>query len=118
MIQTGRKHCGKGEISRYEQFLLFPQCFQKACFPEVSKSVIVQEWVKRGQKGFDKQILFGATILKIFPLSKCLITSTLTRNSNLDFNSCESEIQTTDQETKKREKIKNKSYGQKMIGKN
>ena len=22
---------GKGEIARYEQFLLFPQCFQKAC---------------------------------------------------------------------------------------
>ena len=36
---------GKGEISRYEQFLLFPQCFKKACFPEVSKGVIVWEWV-------------------------------------------------------------------------
>ena len=23
---------GKGEIARYEQFLLFPQSFQKACF--------------------------------------------------------------------------------------
>ena len=22
---------GKGEMARYEQFLLFPQCFQKAC---------------------------------------------------------------------------------------
>ena len=32
---------GKGEIARYEQFLLFPQCFQKACFP----GVIVWEWV-------------------------------------------------------------------------
>ena len=38
---------GKGEIARYEQFLLFPQCFQKACFPGVSKGVIVWEWVKR-----------------------------------------------------------------------
>ena len=28
---------GKGEIARYEQFLLFPQCFQKACFPERQK---------------------------------------------------------------------------------
>ena len=28
---------GKGEIARYEQFLLFPQCFQKACFPVESK---------------------------------------------------------------------------------
>ena len=24
---------GKGEIARYEQFLLFPQWFQKTCFP-------------------------------------------------------------------------------------
>ena len=24
---------GKGEIARYKQFLLFPLCFQKACFP-------------------------------------------------------------------------------------
>ena len=38
---------GKGEIARYEQFLLFPQCFQKACFPGASKGVIVWEWVKR-----------------------------------------------------------------------
>ena len=34
---------GKGEIARYEQFLLFPQCFQKACFQEASKGVIVWE---------------------------------------------------------------------------
>ena len=37
---------GKGEIARYEQFLLFPQCFQKACFQRASKGVIVWEWVK------------------------------------------------------------------------
>ena len=37
---------GKGEIAHYEQFLLFPQCFQKACFPGVSKGVVVWEWVK------------------------------------------------------------------------
>ena len=36
---------GKGEIARYEQFLLFPQHFQKARFPEASKGVIVWEWV-------------------------------------------------------------------------
>ena len=34
---------GKEEIARYEQFLLFPQCFQKACFPGASKGVIVWE---------------------------------------------------------------------------
>ena len=38
---------GKGEIARYEQFLLFPQCFQKACFPGVSKGVIVWGWVNK-----------------------------------------------------------------------
>ena len=37
---------GKREIARYEQFLLFPQCFQKACFLGASKGVIVWEWVK------------------------------------------------------------------------
>ena len=36
---------GKGEIVRYEQFLLFPLCFQKARFPGASKGVIVWEWV-------------------------------------------------------------------------
>ena len=41
---------GKGEIARYEQFLLFPQCFQKACFPGASKGVIVWEWVKEKVK--------------------------------------------------------------------
>ena len=29
IIRFGRKHCGKEEIARYEQFLLVPQCFQK-----------------------------------------------------------------------------------------
>ena len=37
---------GKGEIAHYEQFLRFPQCFQKACFPGASKGVIVWEWAK------------------------------------------------------------------------
>ena len=37
---------GKGEIARYEQFFLFPQCFQQACFPGTSKGVIVWEWAK------------------------------------------------------------------------
>ena len=36
---------GKGKIACYEQFLLFPQCFQKACFPGASEGVIVWEWV-------------------------------------------------------------------------
>ena len=36
---------GKREIACYKQFLLFPQCFQKAYFPGVSKGVIVWELV-------------------------------------------------------------------------
>ena len=38
---------GKEEIARYEQFLLFPQCFQKAFFPGASKGIIVWEWVNQ-----------------------------------------------------------------------
>ena len=37
---------GKGEIAPHEQFLLFPQCFHKACLPGASKGVIEWEWVK------------------------------------------------------------------------
>ena len=37
---------GKGEIARNKEFLLLPQCFQKACFPGASEGVIVWEWVK------------------------------------------------------------------------
>ena len=36
---------GKGEIAHYQQFLLFLQCFQKACFPGASKVAIVWEWI-------------------------------------------------------------------------
>ena len=33
---------GKGEIARYEQFLLFPQCFQKLSALDASKCVSVE----------------------------------------------------------------------------
>ena len=36
----------KGENAGYQHFLLFLQCFQKACFPWVSKGVFVWEWDK------------------------------------------------------------------------
>ena len=52
---------GKGEIARYKQFLLFPQCFQKACFPGASKGVVVWEWVK-GFSGWGATIREGAFI--------------------------------------------------------
>ena len=53
---------GKGENAHYEQFLLFPQCFQKACFPGASKGVIVWEWVN--SLGDDK--ILTLTKLKAF----------------------------------------------------
>ena len=44
--ENGRKLCkrventvGKGEIARYEQFLLFPQCFLKGLFPQGCQKV-------------------------------------------------------------------------------
>ena len=40
--KTGRKHWKK------EQFLLFPQCFQKTCTPDMLKPVLVWERVKVG----------------------------------------------------------------------
>ena len=46
LSKTVENTVGKGEIARYEQFLLFPQCFQEACFPEASKGVIVWERAK------------------------------------------------------------------------
>ena len=45
VIKTVENTVGKGEIACYEQFLLFPQCFQKACFPGASKGVVVWELV-------------------------------------------------------------------------
>ena len=43
---------GKGKIAHYEQFLLFPQCFQKAGFPGASQGVIVWEWVNIVTNGY------------------------------------------------------------------
>ena len=53
---------GKGEIAHYEQFLLFPQCFQKAYFPAVSEGVIVWEWVKF-PKIFQESLWKNPTVL-------------------------------------------------------
>ena len=39
---------GKGEIARYDQFLLFPQCFQKTSTADTQKPGLVWERVKRG----------------------------------------------------------------------
>ena len=44
----------KGEIAHNEQFLLYPQCFQKFFFLEVSKGVVMWEWVNP----FPNKLLF------------------------------------------------------------
>ena len=53
---------GKGELARHEQFLLFPQCFQKACFPGASKGVVLWEWVNY----LPDDKIWGSTKLKTF----------------------------------------------------
>ena len=53
----------KGEIARYEQFLLFPQCFQKACFQGASKGIIVWEWVKTPTQSLD----YSSTSVALIP---------------------------------------------------
>ena len=36
-LSLSRKHCWKRKIARYEQFLLFQQCFQKLSVVDVLK---------------------------------------------------------------------------------
>ena len=57
---------GKGEIPRYEHFLLFPQCFQKVCFPGASKGVIVWEWVKPANLTFLHLTFLNETLKRHF----------------------------------------------------
>ena len=62
---NSKKTLGKGGIAHYEQFLLFPQCFQKACFPGASKGVIVWEWVNSMELFFRKyEMVIVAEIIK------------------------------------------------------
>ena len=42
----------KGESAHYEQFLLFPQCFQKACTADTKKQGLVWERVKKNSQFF------------------------------------------------------------------
>ena len=38
---------GKGEIARYQQFLLFPQCFQKTCTADTTEQTFCfANWVQ------------------------------------------------------------------------
>ena len=67
---------GKGEIARYEQFLLFPQCFQKARFPEASKGVIVWEWANPfPNKPWFLDVCNSSLLKTLWEKDKLLITS-------------------------------------------
>ena len=69
---------GKGEIAPNKQFLLFPQCFQKACFPGASKGVIVWEWVNSTRceplNPLSYYKIFDMTKLKAFADNKLNVT--------------------------------------------
>ena len=67
---------GKGEIAHYEQFLLFPQRFQKACFPGVSKGVVVWEWVKLKSRLQIPSILISLNFVVLFKKSSTLSQTT------------------------------------------
>ena len=68
---------GKGEIARYEQFLLFPQCFQKACFQGASEGVIVWEWVKTVTDSDDLAEFYAAfNIVSVISMEKLIHVST------------------------------------------
>ena len=66
---------GKGETARYEQFLLFPQCFQKACFPGASKGVIVWEWVKTVLKSVTEYWIHMKTAYRVKDLNNTSLLS-------------------------------------------
>ena len=89
VLQKGWKHCGKGEIAPYEQFLLFSQCFQKTYCKlglvwervkvhfKWKRSVILgrKHYVK-AESACNKQFLFFSQSfpqLYIFIASKCSI---------------------------------------------
>ena len=50
---------GKGEIARYEQFLLFLQCFQKACLSGVKRCHCVR-------KGYDRVEMLSCFLSYLF----------------------------------------------------
>ena len=61
---------GKGEIACYEQYLLFPQCFRKACFPGASKGVIVWYGLKRTQENACQESFLQMYMQKVLSTSK------------------------------------------------
>ena len=72
---------GKREISRHKQFLLLPQCFQKACYPGASKGVVVWKWVNIHGPNFQWWFLFNYYRFSLF--NTMLIIITLPKQQNL-----------------------------------
>ena len=61
----------KGDNAGYQHFLLCPQRFKKASFPDTSKGVIVWDWVNKstinpGQPALTAQVDRGRTHLFLF----------------------------------------------------
>ena len=73
---------GKGEIARYEQFLLFQRCFQKACFPGASKGVIVWERVKLQSCVLRLTILKQGVFENVMETGENAVTKHLTSSEN------------------------------------
>ena len=46
---------GKGEIARYEQFILFPQCFQKTCTADRACQVTERERERERERGKERE---------------------------------------------------------------
>ena len=66
---------GKGEIARYEQFLLFPQCFQKACFPERQKVSLCGNGLRGEDSVFLAMEIFEEILKKI--IAEIILRSSL-----------------------------------------
>ena len=52
-LKRAENTVGKREIARYEQFLLFPQCFEKTCKADTEKPGFVWERVNAFAKSID-----------------------------------------------------------------
>ena len=65
---------GKGALARYEQFLLFPQCFQKACFPGASlceNGLTLNSLPRLNQQIFRFFLLFRRTFCHFHQIQNC-----------------------------------------------
>ena len=75
-LWKSRKHCGKRGNCLCKRFLLFPQCFQKASFPDTSKGVIVWERVNPfPNKPWFLRVCCTSLLKTLWEKEKLLVTS-------------------------------------------